>query len=349
MDLIRRAAWGVVCGVSLTAGASPQPAAISGDGSRLEGKPLGALAPFIGDWEIESAWADGTALWARNEYRVSMNGAFVEATTWAKDGDGEPYPRYRTVYSWDGDSIVATGFTFDGTVSTVDMGVPGDGSPLLVAEWGEYPARIRQWVDAPVDGAYRWRVWMLPSDDAEPVAMMDGMWKRAGAAAMNEMPSGPYPVDASLFVAEGVDLRSMSKEADYAAPPSAVFALFSSEEGLRKLYGIPSRIDLAVGGPYEWYFLDGNPYGTKGGEGNQVLAYIPDRLLVFSWNAPPTQPESRAKRTWVVMEFAEGAAGGTRLRLTHLGFGEGEKWDETYAYFDSAWGRVLQAVGEALE
>ena len=38
----------------------------------------------------------------------------------------------------------------------------------------------------------------------------------------------------------------------------------------------------------------------------------------------------------------------TRVRLTHLGFGEGPGWDETYAYFDSAWSRVLDGMRSAL-
>jgi len=30
--------------------------------------------------------------------------------------------------------------------------------------------------------------------------------------------------------------------------------------------------------------------------------------------------------------------GRTRLRFTHLGWGEGPAWDEAFAYFDRAWG-----------
>lgn len=163
---------------------------------------------------------------------------------------------------------------------------------------------------------------------------------------MNQPPDGPYPIDASLFP---VGTRSFTKEKDLACTPGEAYALFASEVGVRRMFGINSRIEIAVGGPYEWYFLDGNPYGTKGGEGNQVLAFIPDRLLVFSWNAPPTQPESRAKRTLVVLEFTDRGEGACTARLTHLGFGEGEKWDETHAYFERAWPSVLAAAAKVFE
>ncbi|MBZ0172615.1 MAG: SRPBCC domain-containing protein [Phycisphaerales bacterium] len=165
---------------------------------------------------------------------------------------------------------------------------------------------------------------------------------------MTGPPPQPYPIDASLFVAGGKDVRSLAKQTEVNATPAEVFALLTTEAGMKRLYGIDSRIDLAVGGPYEWYFLGENEYGTKGGEGNQILAYIPDRMIAFSWNAPPEQPESRAKRTWVVMEFGERSNGWTHIRLTHLGFGNEAHWDQTYAYFESAWERVLGAIAKAV-
>lgn len=339
-----------VCGSGAVALAAPPAGGL--DASLLEGTPLEVLAPYIGDWEVEGEWGDGRSLWSRNEYRVMMGGAFVAATTWAADGGGEPYQRYFTVYTAEDGGIVARGFTHDGTTSTLEMTTTEDSA--LVAEWGESPARIRQRVDPPRGDAYRWRVWMLRDPDAEAVELIDAIWRRAstdrGTAkcqGMNAPPSGPYPIDASLFVGDGS--RSITKEAEFGAVKRDAFEHFSTEEGLRRLFGISSRIDLAVGGAYEWYFLDDSPYGTKGGEGNQVLAFIPDRLLVFSWNAPPTQPESRAKRTWVVLEFADRGEGACSARLTHLGFGEGAKWDETYAYFDAAWERVLTAAARAVE
>ncbi|USN99204.1 MAG: SRPBCC domain-containing protein [Phycisphaeraceae bacterium] len=164
---------------------------------------------------------------------------------------------------------------------------------------------------------------------------------------MPQPPDAPCPIDPTLFVARGGDLRSFTKQAEVDAPPGEVFGLLSTEAGMRRLYDIDSRIDLAVGGPYEWYFIGENAFGTKGGEGNQILAYIPDRLLAFSWNAPPTQPESRAKRTWVVVELGERPNGKCHIRLTHLGFGTEAHWDETYAYFDSAWERVLDTIAKA--
>jgi hypothetical protein len=51
----------------------------------------------------------------------------------------------------------------------------------------------------------------------------------------------------------------------------------------------------------------------------------------------------------VVVELEALAEEQTRVRLTHLGFGEGEEWDETYAYFEDAWSRVLGLMARTLD
>jgi uncharacterized protein YndB with AHSA1/START domain len=72
-----------------------------------------------------------------------------------------------------------------------------------------------------------------------------------------------------------------------------------------------------------------------------MLSFIPNRLVSFSWNAPPSQPESRAKRTWVVVELEPTAGGETLVRRTHLGFGSEPHWQEARTCFEGAWAHVL--------
>ena len=151
-------------------------------------------------------------------------------------------------------------------------------------------------------------------------------------------------IDTSLFVAAGPELRSFDKRVQLAAEPAAVFRTWTTAEGLKELLDVDAKVELRVGGPLELYFMPEAPAGTRGSEGCQFLAYVPDRMLAFSWNAPPIIPETRELHTWVVMEFAPAGEGGTELILTHAGFGEGDAWDETYAYFDRAWGMVIDAM-----
>lgn len=152
----------------------------------------------------------------------------------------------------------------------------------------------------------------------------------------------PSPViETSTFVAGGPVLRTLVKEAVVAASPAEVFAAWTTPAGLNDFLEVPANVQLRIGGPMELFFAAGAEPGQRGSEGCQILSYVPNEMLSFSWNAPPLFPVERAMRTWVVILFGELPSGHTKLRLTHLGFGEGGNWDDVYDYFDNAWGKVL--------
>jgi hypothetical protein len=68
-------------------------------------------------------------------------------------------------------------------------------------------------------------------------------------------------------------------------------------------------------------------------------------MLTFSWNAPPHLAEARAQRTVILLRLRpDSHDAGTRVELTHLGWGDGGQWDEAFDYFDAAWGRVLERL-----
>jgi|ETNmetMinimDraft_30_1059905.scaffolds.fasta_scaffold82699_2 uncharacterized protein YndB with AHSA1/START domain len=151
-------------------------------------------------------------------------------------------------------------------------------------------------------------------------------------------------IDTSLFVAPGPDQRLLAWQVRLNADPAEVFRTWTTAEGLGALLDAEARVELRIGGPIEVFFMPDAPEGSRGSEGCQFLAYVPDRMLAFSWNAPPSIPETRNLHTWVVMEFDAAGEGSTDLTLTHLGFGEGDAWDETHAYFVRAWGMVIDAM-----
>jgi uncharacterized protein YndB with AHSA1/START domain len=149
-------------------------------------------------------------------------------------------------------------------------------------------------------------------------------------------------IDTSLFVASGDQLRSFTKVVDVAATPAQVFASWTQPAELSKYFGSKHNVDLEVGGRYEILFEhDG---GTIGSNGCQVLGWVPDRMLCFSWNAPPMFAAERELRTWVTVLLEPGLDDGCRLELHHVGFGEGGNWDAVHDYFDAAWGRVLEGL-----
>lgn len=178
----------------------------------------------------------------------------------------------------------------------------------------------------------------IPVCGPGPVPVGSGT-RRRGAHA-----TPPQSIDTSLFVAGGMVERQLTKEATIAAPPAEVFAALSTSEGWKAFLEADAHVELRVGGPMEIYFAPEMEDGLRGSEGCQILSYVPDRMLSYSWNAPPSIPEARAKRTWIVVLLHPMDEGATRLEIHHLGFGEGPVWDETYQYFDRAWGLVADAL-----
>lgn len=136
---------------------------------------------------------------------------------------------------------------------------------------------------------------------------------------------------------------AVRREVLVGAPAAAVWRSWTTSAGFEAFFGVRARIELRPGGAYEIYFMDDAPAGERGSEGCQVLSYLPERVLSFSWNAPPDFGELREQHTWVVVEL-EPEGEGTRVRVTHLGWGAGARWDELRAYFDRAWGVVLDAL-----
>ncbi|HQY60217.1 MAG: SRPBCC domain-containing protein [Myxococcales bacterium] len=150
-------------------------------------------------------------------------------------------------------------------------------------------------------------------------------------------------IDTTLFDASARVPVVVDASVDVAATPREVFDAWTTSEGLRAWLGIESRVDLRIGGAYEWIFLADAPAGAQGSEGCQVLAYVPDELLAFSWNAPPEIPFARSRRAWCVLTLAP-LATGTRVRLRHLGLGEEGDWSAVGPYFARAWPSVMSRL-----
>ena len=79
----------------------------------------------------------------------------------------------------------------------------------------------------------------------------------------------------------------------------------------------------------------------KGADDMRYMALQPPSMLSFDWSAPPSVPEIRRQRTFVVVRIEPTGERTSRVTLHHTGWGTGGEWDRTYAYFDRAWGNVL--------
>lgn len=70
-------------------------------------------------------------------------------------------------------------------------------------------------------------------------------------------------------------------------------------------------------------------------------------MLAVSWNAPPQFPLVRRLRTQVILHFEDAGAGCCLVRLVNHGYGEGEEWDQVFAYFERAWDYVMTNFAES--
>lgn len=153
--------------------------------------------------------------------------------------------------------------------------------------------------------------------------------------------------------------RTISLEADVGCDPGRVYRLWSTREGAESFFA--PRADIgAVGGPYTIAFYpDDDPQGlVYGTAGARVLAAEPDGFFAFEWivfagdeskgnQAPPYAEaalrDQQPRPTWVELSFAP-TARGSRVSLHHFGFGDGELYARSRAWFTRAWSGVLERM-----
>ena len=135
--------------------------------------------------------------------------------------------------------------------------------------------------------------------------------------------------------------RSIDKQVVVAAPIEAVWQAWTSKDGIESFFAPEAEVEARVGGAFHVYI---DPYaepGMKGADDMRFMALQPPTMLSFDWNAPPSLPQARQQRTFVVVRLAPVDGQSTRVSLHHTGWGDGGEWDKTFVYFDRAWGNVL--------
>lgn len=139
----------------------------------------------------------------------------------------------------------------------------------------------------------------------------------------------------------GFSGRVLQREVKVNAPIEQVWNAWTTNEGATRFFAPKARIELTIGGFYELYFDLEASKGSQGSEGCKVLSFLPMEMLSFEWNAPAEFPSVRKKHTWVVVQFNPVSKDQTKVRLTHLGWREGEEWEKVFQYFMRAWDIVL--------
>jgi uncharacterized protein YndB with AHSA1/START domain len=143
--------------------------------------------------------------------------------------------------------------------------------------------------------------------------------------------------------------RAIDKQVEIAATLDQAWDAWTTRAGITSFFAPDARIEAHVGGAFHIHFDPGAPPGSRGADDMRFMALQPKKMLSFDWNAPPSLPEARAQRTFVVVRFERVGDAVTRVSLHHTGWGDGGEWDKAYAYFDRAWGGVLGNLKKRFE
>ena len=159
--------------------------------------------------------------------------------------------------------------------------------------------------------------------------------------------------------------RTVNLDAIVDAPPTEVYRLWTSADGVKKFFAPEAKIDARIGGRYQIIFFpskdpEGESHGTKGA---RILDLIPNKKLIFEWitfagddllgnKAPPYAPPAERNvtplPTWVELSFepVAGQPNQTHVKFAHYGFRNGARWEQSYQWFTRAWKGVLDQLSE---
>ncbi len=135
--------------------------------------------------------------------------------------------------------------------------------------------------------------------------------------------------------------RAISHSVIVKGSPAEIYKLFTTKEGVTSFFAPDAVVEPRVDGLFEMHINPYAPAGEKGGDGMRFLALKENKMLTFTWNAPPSLSDVRKQRTVVIVRFIEKSATETEVRLHHIGWGDGGEWDKAFEYLSRAWPAVL--------
>lgn len=159
----------------------------------------------------------------------------------------------------------------------------------------------------------------------------------------------PQVADTSFVTAKGD--RTMRLSVVIGASPAAVWRALSTADGWMS-WGVKSAyVDFREGGIIETNYKPGAALGDPDNIQNQIIAFAPERLLVFRNVQAPRDFRNAETFGRIVTSIAlePQPGGGTRVTISGAGYGAGADYDALYRQF--AWGNSysLMELKKALE
>jgi hypothetical protein len=140
---------------------------------------LAILERFVGEWEVDGKWSDGSTLHGRSVYEWGLSKKILNAKSFVRDGDKE-YQRYESVFAWypEKKSLYGITFAFDGAISEYLMESKDENT--LQIGWTsvspDKPSKLRQVIKFLDKDHFQWVVSVKDGDEWKQI--MDATWKR---------------------------------------------------------------------------------------------------------------------------------------------------------------------------
>ncbi len=332
-------------------------------GAAEVGAAMELLRSFEGDWVFETTGPDGKVFLGHTRFYGLVDGAWVGADGWLGGEEGmAPHAHWVAGVNPSTGMVEYTNYFEKGHIGTghIEVVAPSTlGFEMVVHTAGELgrsdesaPGQQTMYLEfeRAAEDVFVSRMYMgidRRTEGAKP--MMELRYTRVAAVPERYLKMKGEQETSSVDAA----LAPVVARAVVSAPIGEVWRAWSTSEGLSAaLGGRTTRVECVVGGAFEILWNDQAPEGERGSEGCTVLSYVPERMISFSWNAPPQFAHARQRHSHVVVELrAVGGVGegSTEITLTNLGFDElaarfpdqAEEYRQVRAYFEAAWPRVL--------
>jgi uncharacterized protein YndB with AHSA1/START domain len=182
---------------------------------------------------------------------------------------------------------------------------------------------------------------------------LDELRKRfAGTAAgANPAPApsaamAAYPHVSDASSADGDGARTIRQSVTVHAPAAVLWKAFT-DSAAYSAWGAPvAEITPGLGGHMEVVLDPGRRLGDPANLRHEILAYIPERLLVFrNVQAPPGLPGAEVfGDTRIVLEFEDLGDDDTRVTLSQTGYEKGAAFDALWGFFHPHNAEMLEAL-----
>jgi uncharacterized protein YndB with AHSA1/START domain len=146
------------------------------------------------------------------------------------------------------------------------------------------------------------------------------------------------------FVEPGGD-KALQLSIDVPAAAHDVFQAFATSEGFASWAAPVAKVDLRVGGSIEANYDPEAKLGDPNNIKNEILAYVPDRLIVLrNVQAPRSFADPELfRKTVSIVEFVPAGPKKTRVTITNAGYGPGPAFERIYRHFE--WGDAYTLAG----